>query len=191
MGLRPCSRADRKLVFCVFCCGFFPPLIHSSPRVSLAAQLLRPWPSWCCNASSFFSFDLLFSEFPWSPACEPLILQLDASAWSCWFCPCSTVDLARSFFHSKGLKTTLLQKCLSRELFVSVTTAINAWFTNLCQQTRNTFTWCQNYSYLFQQLLLNIHLTLQNRNFSVHFSSYRLFFNLWHIGWMFELGDGK
>lgn len=95
-------------------------------------------------------------------------------------------------FTVKGLKTTLLQKCLSRELlFVSVTTAINAWFTNLCQQSRNTFTWCQNYSYFSQHLLLNIHLILQNRNFSVHFSSYRLFFNLWHIGWMFELGDGK
>lgn len=171
----------------------FSPLIHSSPHVSFAAQLLRPWPSWCCNASSFFSFDPLFSEFPWSPACEPLILQLDASAWSCWFCPCSTVDLARSFFHSKRLEdhTPTEMFILRAVVHVSATTAINTWFTNPCQQSRNTFTCCQNYSCLFQQLLWSIRPTLQNRNFSVHISSYRLFFNLWHIGWIFELGDGK
>lgn len=103
-GFETVFKSWQKACFlCVLLC-FFPPLIHSSLHVSLAAQLLRPWPSWCCNASSFFSFDPLFSEFPWSPACEPLILQLDASAWSCWFCPCSTVDLARSFFHSKRLE---------------------------------------------------------------------------------------
>lgn len=169
MVLRPYSRAERKLIFCVFCCGFFP-LIRSSPHVSLAAQLLTPWPSWCCNASSSFSFDPLFSEFPWSPACEPLILQLDASAWSCWFCPCSTVDLTRSLFHNKRLEdhTPTELFILRAVVHVSVTTAVNAWLTNPCQQNTNTFTWRQNYSYLFQQLLLSIHSTLQNINFSVH-----------------------
>lgn len=102
MGLR-LFRSWQWLWFSFFTC------------ISLAAQLLRPWPSWCCNTSSCSSFDPLFSEFPWSPACEPHTLQLDASVWSCWFCPCSTADLARSSFHSNvcilfifSLKSALL-----------------------------------------------------------------------------------
>lgn len=30
------------------------------------------------------------------------MLQHDASVCSCWFCPCATLDLARSFFHSNA-----------------------------------------------------------------------------------------
>lgn len=128
-GFETIFKSSQKACFLCFLLWFFSPLIRSSPHVSLAAQLLRPWPSWCCNASSLFSFDPLFPEFPWSPACEPHILQLDASAWSCWLCPCSAADLARSFFYSKRLEdhTRIEVFILRAVVYVSVITAINAW----------------------------------------------------------------
>lgn len=91
--------------------------------ISLAAQLLRPWPSWCCNTS----FDLLFSEFPWSPACEPHALPLDVSVCSCWFCPCSTVDLARFSFHSNIciLFIFRFEDCTSITVFIP--RAVHTW----------------------------------------------------------------
>lgn len=130
MGLRLNSRAGRVLgIYCFF----FPPsfaavltylLLLSCADHDLAdAAILLP----------FSSFDPQLSEFPWSAACEAARLQLHASAWSCCFCPCSAVDLARSFLHSNVciFFTFRLHSCESAYpesccLHV-VTIAINGW----------------------------------------------------------------
>lgn len=174
MGLRLNSRAGRVLGIYGF---FFPPHSQQSSRIS------------CCSDHDLADAAMLLPFSSFGP---------HASTCSCCFRPCSAADLARSFLRSNVciFFTFRLHSCESVYpdsccLHV-VTIAINRWLYSktwtqcVCVNHTGTssdlqtssLTWCQNCSFLFLQLLLNIHTSLQDRNSSVHKESlFTDFFN--------------
>lgn len=125
MGLRPYSRADRKLVFYVFCCGFFSLLFTEFLTYLLLLSCYDHDPADVVMLLPFSPLTHCFQTFLGFLHVNHSYCSLMPLPGAAGFALALQLTLQGLSFTVKGLKTTLLQKCLSWELLFSVSNNCN------------------------------------------------------------------